>query len=77
DQLHGGGNTVVLVTHELEIAEHAWRRVSLRDGKVLSDTPTERSAAAAPQGASGGQPAEGPPPARAPLSGPPPASGAG
>jgi putative ABC transport system ATP-binding protein len=43
DQLHGAGNTVVLVTHELEIAQHAWRRVSLRDGKVLSDTPTERS----------------------------------
>jgi putative ABC transport system ATP-binding protein len=43
DQLHAGGNTVVLVTHELEIAEHAWRRVSLRDGQVLSDTPTERS----------------------------------
>ncbi len=43
DELHLGGNTVVLVTHEQEIAEHAWRRVSLRDGKVLSDTPTERA----------------------------------
>jgi len=54
DQLHAGGNTVVLVTHELEIAEHAWRRVSLRDGKVLSDAPTERSAASGPAPGGGG-----------------------
>jgi putative ABC transport system ATP-binding protein len=40
DQLHAAGNTVVLVTHEPDIAAHAWRRVNLRDGKVLSDTPT-------------------------------------
>jgi len=43
DQLHAGGNTVVLVTHEQDIAQHAWRRVNLRDGKVLSDTPTEKA----------------------------------
>jgi putative ABC transport system ATP-binding protein len=48
DQLHAGGNTVVLVTHEAEIAQHAWRRINLRDGKVLSDAPTERSDAAVP-----------------------------
>jgi putative ABC transport system ATP-binding protein len=43
DELHQGGNTVVLVTHEPDIAEHAWRRVTLRDGKVLSDQPTGRT----------------------------------
>jgi len=37
DQLHRGGNTVVLVTHEADIAAHASRRVTLRDGKVVSD----------------------------------------
>jgi putative ABC transport system ATP-binding protein len=40
DQLQASGNTVVLVTHESDIAQHARRRVSLRDGKVLADTPT-------------------------------------
>jgi hypothetical protein len=32
----------VLVTHEPDIAKHAWRRVNLRDGMVLSDVPTEQ-----------------------------------
>jgi putative ABC transport system ATP-binding protein len=46
DELHRAGNTVVLVTHEPDIAEHAWRRVTLRDGKILTDQPTARAAAA-------------------------------
>jgi len=37
DELHRGGNTVILVTHEADIAKHAWRQVQLRDGSVLSD----------------------------------------
>ena len=37
DELHQGGNTVILVTHEADIAKHAWRQVQLRDGSVLSD----------------------------------------
>jgi putative ABC transport system ATP-binding protein len=44
DELHQAGNTVVLVTHEPDIAQHAWRRVVLRDGQVISDQPTERAA---------------------------------
>jgi putative ABC transport system ATP-binding protein len=47
DELHQGGNTVVLVTHEPEIAEHAWRKVMLKDGKVISDQPTARAHSAA------------------------------
>ncbi|MFN7962061.1 MAG: ABC transporter ATP-binding protein [Thermoanaerobaculia bacterium] len=35
DELHRGGNTVILVTHEAEIAAHAERRIHLRDGKVV------------------------------------------
>ncbi len=51
DELHQAGNTVILVTHEPDIAQHAWRQVLLRDGKILSDQPTERAAAlAAPAG---------------------------
>ncbi|HET9767461.1 MAG TPA: ABC transporter ATP-binding protein [Thermoanaerobaculia bacterium] len=42
DQLHRGGNTVVLVTHEADIAAHASRRVTLRDGKVVSDVKNGR-----------------------------------
>ena len=42
DQLHRGGNTVILVTHEADIAAHASRRVTLRDGKVVSDVRNGR-----------------------------------
>ncbi|HEV2065045.1 MAG TPA: ABC transporter ATP-binding protein [Thermoanaerobaculia bacterium] len=42
DQLNGRGNTIVLVTHEEDIAAHARRIVRLRDGKILSDGPNER-----------------------------------
>jgi putative ABC transport system ATP-binding protein len=45
DELHRSGNTVLLVTHEPDVANHAWRKIQLRDGKVLSDQPTERAAA--------------------------------
>ena len=40
DELHAAGNTVILVTHEPDIAAHARRQVILRDGKVLHDRPT-------------------------------------
>ena len=37
DRLHNQGNTIILVTHEHDIAEHAHRVVHIRDGKVESD----------------------------------------
>ncbi|MEQ9824533.1 MAG: ABC transporter ATP-binding protein [Puniceicoccaceae bacterium] len=37
DALHQAGNTIILVTHEDDIAQHARRCVRLRDGKVESD----------------------------------------
>jgi len=40
-ELHGQGNTVLLVTHEQDIAAHAKRRIVLRDGKVLNDEVVE------------------------------------
>ena len=37
NHLHGQGNTIVMVTHEREVAEHAERIVTFRDGLVLTD----------------------------------------
>ena len=41
DQLHRDGQTVILVTHEPDIAEHCRRVVRLSDGLIVSDTMTE------------------------------------
>ena len=38
DEIHANGNTVIVVTHEEDIAEHAHRIIRLRDGIVESDT---------------------------------------
>ncbi|MGG5575977.1 ABC transporter ATP-binding protein [Myroides sp. C15-4] len=37
DEIHSKGNTVILVTHEEDIAEHAHRIIRLRDGVIESD----------------------------------------
>jgi putative ABC transport system ATP-binding protein len=42
DHLHAGGNTIVLVTHEPDIAEYAHRVVHIRDGQIFSDEPSKR-----------------------------------
>src|SRR5271169_4441416 len=39
-RLHQGGNTIILVTHEPDIATHAHRVIRLRDGKVEKDERT-------------------------------------
>ena len=41
EDLHKQGNTIILVTHEAEIAEHAYRTIRLRDGKIESDEPVK------------------------------------
>jgi putative ABC transport system ATP-binding protein len=38
DSLHEQGNTLIVVTHEKHIAEHAQRVVRLSDGDIVSDT---------------------------------------
>ena len=43
DRLHDEGNTVIVVTHEQHIAQHANRVVRLSDGDVVSDTSTSES----------------------------------
>ncbi len=41
-QLNAAGNTIVLVTHEEDIAAHARRIVRLRDGRVVEDRSVDR-----------------------------------
>jgi putative ABC transport system ATP-binding protein len=41
-ELHQGGATIVIITHDRELAQHLPRRVSIRDGAIEAD---ERSAA--------------------------------
>jgi len=42
DELQAKGNTIVLVTHEPDIAEYAHRVVHIRDGRIFSDQPSSR-----------------------------------
>ncbi|NUN70496.1 MAG: ABC transporter ATP-binding protein [Bacteroidetes bacterium] len=41
NELHAQGNTIILVTHEEDIARHAHRIIRVRDGMVESDTIVE------------------------------------
>jgi putative ABC transport system ATP-binding protein len=47
DALHRAGNTLVLVTHEREVAAHAGRTIELRDGLVVRDAGNDGGADAA------------------------------
>jgi putative ABC transport system ATP-binding protein len=46
DEIHRGGNTIVLVTHEEDVAAHAARIVRLRDGRIEADHASGRTTAA-------------------------------
>jgi putative ABC transport system ATP-binding protein len=37
ERLHESGNTIILVTHEHDVAEHAHRIISIRDGQIEHD----------------------------------------
>jgi len=43
-ELNARGNTIVLVTHEEDIAAHARRIVRLKDGKIRDDQPSDHAA---------------------------------
>jgi putative ABC transport system ATP-binding protein len=49
EQLNASGITVIVVTHEHEIAEHAKRRIEFRDGKVIEDRTVENRTIATPR----------------------------
>jgi putative ABC transport system ATP-binding protein len=42
EKLHTEGHTIILVTHEKDIADHAHRTIHIRDGKIESDAPRVR-----------------------------------
>ncbi|MBI2784375.1 MAG: MacB family efflux pump subunit [Gammaproteobacteria bacterium] len=44
-QLHAEGRTIVLITHDAEVAAHAQRIVRIADGRIVGDQPPQRTAA--------------------------------
>lgn len=51
DEIHQAGNTIILVTHEADIAAHAHRAVRLKDGLIESDQPNVNPVRVAAAGA--------------------------
>jgi len=41
-QLNDGGRTIIMVTHDEEVASHAKRIIRVRDGRIVDDQPTGR-----------------------------------
>jgi putative ABC transport system ATP-binding protein len=37
ERLHAEGNTIIVVTHEHDVAERAHRVISIRDGQIATD----------------------------------------
>ena len=42
DRLHAEGQTIIMVTHEDDIARHAKRIIRMRDGQIMSDLPVQQ-----------------------------------
>jgi putative ABC transport system ATP-binding protein len=47
ERLNDAGKTIIMVTHEEDIAEHAKRIIRMRDGVIIEDVPSARMLAAA------------------------------
>ena len=54
ERLHDQGNTILLITHEVEVAAHAKRVIHIKDGNVGSDQRSEIGTAVDPVQSSGG-----------------------
>lgn len=46
ENLHRQGNTIILVTHEMDVAQHAHRIIFIRDGQIASDEKVVKTAPA-------------------------------
>ena len=57
-RMNEDGRTIVMVTHEWDVAEHAKRIVRMRDGRVVHDTPVAVRRSATDQLATAGAPGE-------------------
>jgi putative ABC transport system ATP-binding protein len=50
EQLNAGGRTIIMVTHDEDVASHAKRIIRVRDGRIVSDEVASRSSGATSQG---------------------------
>ncbi len=48
--LHANGHTVIIVTHDMEVAEHCERVIEIRDGRIINDRKGEGRGMAEDQG---------------------------
>ncbi len=56
-RLHQAGRTVVLITHDAQVAAHAQRVVRIADGRIVDDQPADRAQAPTPAGVAPAEPA--------------------
>ncbi|KAF1048903.1 MacB family efflux pump subunit [Xylophilus sp.] len=59
-ELHAEGHTIIIVTHDMAVAEHAERIVEIRDGQIIGDRPTARMHGQPPAGPAPALPARAP-----------------
>ncbi|RRU22721.1 MacB family efflux pump subunit [Stenotrophomonas sp. 278] len=43
-ELHAEGHTIIIVTHDMSVAEHAQRIIEIRDGEIIADRANDKAA---------------------------------
>ena len=59
EELHGMGVTVVVITHDRDIANHMGRRIEMLDGEIVYDSAREIGASTRPSVGGASRPEEG------------------